>query len=55
MNRRHVLAAGTAAGASLLLPLFSRAHSRPRISHGLQSGDVGHDGAMIWARADGPA
>ena len=55
MNRRHVLAAGTAAGASLLLPLFSRAHSRPRISHGLQSGDVGHDGAMIWARADRPS
>jgi alkaline phosphatase D len=55
MNRRQVLATGTAAGTSLLLPAFSRANNRPRISHGLQSGDVGHDGAMIWARADRPS
>ncbi len=55
MNRRQVLATGTAAGTSLLLPAFSRANSRPQITHGTQSGDVGHDGAMIWARADRPS
>ena len=58
MNRRQVLATGIATGAaatSLLLPAFSRANARPQITHGLQSGDVGHDGAMVWARADRPS
>ncbi len=58
MNRRQVLATGMATGAaatSLFLPGFSRAASRPQITHGLQSGDVTRDGAMIWARADRPS
>ncbi len=58
MSRRQVLATGIATGAaatSLFLPAFSRANTRPQITHGLQSGDVGHDGAMIWARADRPS
>ncbi len=54
MSRRQVLAAGAAA-TSLCLPGLSRAASRPQITHGLQSGDVTHDGAMIWARADRPS
>lgn len=54
MNRRQVLATGAGA-SSLCLPGLSRASSRPEITHGLQSGDVGHDGAMIWARADRPS
>jgi alkaline phosphatase D len=33
----------------------SFAASRPVITHGLQSGDVSSDGAVIWARADRPA
>ena len=58
MHRRQavgrVLATGGAA-ASLTLPAFSRANSRRRISHRLQSGDIGRDGAVIWARADRPS
>jgi alkaline phosphatase D len=36
-------------------PLISYASSRPSLTHGLQSGDVTHDGAVIWARTDRPA
>ena len=52
MSRRRALATGAA--AALFMPAFSRANSRPRITHGLQSGDVTRDGAVIWARADRP-
>jgi alkaline phosphatase D len=58
MSRRQVLGrtlATGAAAATLFLPAFSRAGSRPQITHGLQSGDVTRDGAMIWARADRPS
>ena len=34
------------------MPSLSRAQSRPSITHGVMSGDVAHDGAMIWSRAD---
>ncbi len=46
--------AGTLAGG-LGWPSISRAAARPTITHGLQSGDVSTDGAMIWARADRPS
>jgi alkaline phosphatase D len=36
-------------------PFVSRANDRPLITHGLQSGDVTADSAVIWARADRPA
>jgi len=52
LSRRRLLATGTAA---LALPGLSRAAARPAFTHGLQSGDVAHDGAVIWARADRPA
>jgi alkaline phosphatase D len=45
------MAASTAA-VTLARPAISLAAGRPRISHGLQSGDVSVDGAVIWARAD---
>ncbi len=58
-SRRSLLRG--AAGSGLLLaggfamPAISRAADRPQISHGLQSGDVTADTAVIWARADRPA
>lgn len=54
LNRRHFLASTTAA---LAAPLYARAggHSGPTLTHGVQTGDVAHDGAVIWARADKPA
>jgi alkaline phosphatase D len=36
-------------------PYLSHAASRPQITHGLQSGDVSTDSAMVWARADRPS
>src|SRR5262249_27850396 len=33
----------------------SRAADRPRITHGLQSGDVTTDSGIVWARTDRPA
>ncbi|MEZ5772284.1 MAG: alkaline phosphatase D family protein [Defluviimonas denitrificans] len=52
MSRRQTLIGSTAFATSLALPSLSRAQSRPLITHGVQSGDVAHDGAVIWARAD---
>ena len=52
LSRRQLLVSATAA---LALPGLSRAAARPAFTHGLQSGDVAHDGAVIWARADRPA
>lgn len=40
---------------ALAAPNISRAADRPLIPHGVQSGDVSHDGAMIWSRTDRPA
>lgn len=64
LGRRRFLK-GTAAlaglaGAGLVLPgAFPRPAiaqgSRPWFSHGLQSGDVGLDSAVVWARADRPS
>jgi alkaline phosphatase D len=49
---------GFLAGASSVLvamPHLSRASDRPRITHGVQSGDVSIDSGIVWARADRPA
>ncbi|MBK5291050.1 MAG: alkaline phosphatase D family protein [Acidobacteriia bacterium] len=52
MRRRDLLLAGTAA----LSPAFvRRAYARPLVSHGVQSGDVLADRAIIWSRADRPS
>jgi alkaline phosphatase D len=60
LTRRRLLVAG-AASAGLAMapavarPYLSRAADRPRITHGVQSGDVTNDAAMVWARTDRPA
>ena len=58
-SRRQIL---KLAGASALmvpvglaLPRISRAASRPLVTHGLQSGDIGANHGVVWARADRPA
>jgi alkaline phosphatase D len=59
LSRRRFLstAAATGAGAlgALAMPYLSRAADRPQITHGVQSGDVGADGGVVWARADRPS
>ena len=60
LSRRRFLttaAASTAISAvgGIAKPYLSRAADRPQITHGVQSGDVSLDSAVIWARADRPA
>jgi alkaline phosphatase D len=60
LSRRSLLAAAAGGGAltaagGIAKPYLSRAADRPRISHGVQSGDVSLDGGVVWARADRPA
>src|SRR5205814_2962571 len=57
LSRRRMLASASAAGALTLIggisrPYLSRAADRPCITHGIQSGDVSTDSAMVWSRAD---
>ncbi|CUH40813.1 Alkaline phosphatase D precursor [Jannaschia seosinensis] len=51
-TRRATLQGALAATSLLAMPGLARAQSRPLITHGVQSGDVAHDGAVIWSRAD---
>ncbi|MDE2241907.1 MAG: PhoD-like phosphatase N-terminal domain-containing protein, partial [Bradyrhizobium sp.] len=53
-RRRFLTTVATGAGV-LATPYLSRAADRPRVSHGVQSGDVSTDGGMVWARADRPS
>src|ERR1700749_1199933 len=56
LSRRRFLSTAAATGFSTLaMPYLSRAADRPRISHGVQSGDVGADGGVVLARADRPS
>src|SRR3981081_3882865 len=59
ISRRRFLssAAVTGAGAfgAIAMPYLSRAADRPQITPGVQSGDVGADGGVVWARADRPS
>jgi len=58
-RRRFLATSAAAAGVSAIggiaCPYISRANDRPVITHGLQSGDVSIDSAVVWARADRPA
>jgi alkaline phosphatase D len=61
LNRRTLLRAGAMGvgaalvpGAALAAPAFVRA-GRPVLTHGVQSGDVTADGALVWTRADRPS
>lgn len=51
-TRRQTLLGGVALGTSLAIPALSRAQSRPIMEHGIMAGDVTHDGAIVWGRAD---
>jgi alkaline phosphatase D len=59
LSRRRFLSTAAATGAGALgaiaMPHLSRAADRPQITHGVQSGDVGADGGVVWARADRPS
>lgn len=53
LTRRGLLKRASAALlAGVAAPAISRAADRPRLPHGVQSGDVSPDGAVIWSRAD---
>lgn len=61
-NRRRFLAAlGSGIAASACSPIqpaapaISHAALRPKLTHGVQSGDLGPEGGVLWARADRPA
>lgn len=51
-TRRQALCGSAALAAGLAMPGLIRAQTRPVLTHGIQSGDVAHDGAVIWGRAD---
>ncbi|MGB8399175.1 PhoD-like phosphatase N-terminal domain-containing protein, partial [Bradyrhizobium sp.] len=56
ISRRRFLSLAAATGAAAIAtPYLSRAADRPQIIHGVQSGDVGADGGVVWARADRPS
>lgn len=55
ISRRHFIkGAGVSLGV-VATPYLSRAADRPPVTHGVQSGDVGPDGGVVWARADRPS
>jgi len=58
-SRRRFLSAAAVTGAGALgaiaMPYLSRAADRPQITHGVQSGDIGADGGVVWGRADRPS
>jgi alkaline phosphatase D len=60
ITRRRLLRAASSSAALAMLggiakPSISRAADRPRITHGIQSGDVSVDSAVVWSRTDRPA
>jgi len=59
-DRRTLLRAGAIGAAGILLPGVAGASplvrmGRPVLTHGVQSGDVGVDGALVWTRSDRPS
>ena len=54
-KRRAVLAAGALAALPFRVFAQTAAAARPRLLQGVQSGDVGGNGATLWSRADRPA
>src|SRR5919204_6800176 len=59
ITRRRLLSVAASsvavAAGGFARPALSRAGDRPIITHGIQSGDVSLDSAVVWARADRPA
>jgi alkaline phosphatase D len=58
-RRRFLSTAAASAGLTMAggiaKPAISWAPDRPRITHGIQSGDVSLDSGVVWARTDRPA
>jgi alkaline phosphatase D len=54
-RRRFLASVGAGAIGALAMPYLSRAADRPVVTSGVQSGDVGADGGVVWARADRPS
>jgi alkaline phosphatase D len=54
-SRRNFLKLAGAGAVGLAMPRLSRAATRPLVTHGLQSGDVGTNHGVLWARTDRPA
>ena len=54
-RRRFLSTAGAGAFGALAMPYLSRAADRPVVTSGVQSGDIGADGGVVWARADRPS
>src|SRR4029079_7225066 len=55
LSRRRFLQSTLATGAVALsggFPAISRAADRPLVTHGVQSGDVSFDRAVVWPRTD---
>src|SRR4029077_10946222 len=56
LSRRRFLSTAAATGISTFaMPHLRRAADRPVVRHGVQSGDVGAAGGVVWARTDRPA
>src|SRR5215475_13714075 len=56
ISRRRFLSTAAATGlGAIAMPYLSRAADRPVVTHGVQSGDVGADGGVVWARSDRPS
>lgn len=60
LTRRALIKNTVAAGAvtaigGIARPSLSLAPDRPQITHGVQSGDVSLDSAVVWSRADRPS
>jgi alkaline phosphatase D len=55
LDRRSVIQGVAASATGLFMPSISRAADRPAITHGVQSGDMTAEGAVVWARADRPS
>ncbi len=54
-RRRFLGSAASAAIGVLATPYLSRAADRPVVTSGVQSGDIGTDSGVVWARADRPS
>ena len=58
-RRRFLTTAASATAVTyaggIAMPSISRVADRPVITHGIQSGDVSVDSAVVWARADRPS
>src|SRR5215471_11210352 len=59
VTRRRLLTTSASAALTAVSPIarpyLSFAADRPTITHGVQSGDVSVDSAVVWARADRPS